>query len=118
MPHKCNCDVFSRPEGSDHLPWCEWWKPTDPVVPSPKVSVAELTGKQPVEPPGASLAQPRKAPATGKRYLGDGVYVDRNELGLVLTTENGIAVTNTIVLEPEVWTALHRYVETLKDADV
>lgn len=42
-----------------------------------------------------------------KRYVGDGVYADYSEHGeLVLTTENGIEVTNTIVLEPEVWKAL------------
>jgi hypothetical protein len=45
-----------------------------------------------------------------KRYLGDGVYADVNELGLVLTTENGIETTNEIVLEPEVLAELFRYV--------
>ena len=38
-----------------------------------------------------------------KAYLGDGVYIDHNEMrDVVLTTENGIDVTNRIVLEPEV----------------
>lgn len=46
-----------------------------------------------------------------KAYLGDGVYVDWDGYGLVLTTENGIAVTNTIVLEPDVYTALAAYVD-------
>jgi hypothetical protein len=50
-----------------------------------------------------------------KRYLGDGVYVDANEFGLMLTTENGLRVTNTIVLEPEVYAALERYVNELQD---
>lgn len=45
-----------------------------------------------------------------KQYLGDGVYVDSNYGSIVLTTENGISVTNTIVLEPEVWDALKEYV--------
>lgn len=45
-----------------------------------------------------------------KQYLGDGVYVDVNALGLVLTTEDGLKTTNTIVLEPEVFEALRRYV--------
>jgi hypothetical protein len=49
-----------------------------------------------------------------KRYLGDGVYVDVDELGqLVLTTENGIEATNRIVLEPEVYNALVAYVAAL-----
>lgn len=46
-----------------------------------------------------------------KEYLGDGVYVDVDELGLILTTENGIDVTNRIVLEEEVYGALLRYVD-------
>lgn len=38
-----------------------------------------------------------------KIYIGDGVYAEFVGGGeLVLTTENGIAVTNRIVLEPEV----------------
>ena len=46
-----------------------------------------------------------------KAYLGDGVYVEEDcGRGLVLTTENGIRATNTIILEPEVWRALERYV--------
>jgi hypothetical protein len=50
-----------------------------------------------------------------KEYIGDGCYVAFDGYALVLTTENGISVQNTIVLEPEVWTALKRYVERLKD---
>lgn len=35
-----------------------------------------------------------------KTYLGDGVYLELSEFGdLVLTTENGIATTNRIVLD-------------------
>jgi hypothetical protein len=45
-----------------------------------------------------------------KVYLGDGAYVDCDGYAIVLTTENGIAVTNTIVLEPDVYRALVRYV--------
>lgn len=51
-----------------------------------------------------------------KTYLGDGVYADFDGYGIVLTTENGISVTNTIVLEPEVYFALERYVALLKSA--
>ena len=53
-----------------------------------------------------------------KHYIGDGVYVERDELGgLVLTTEDGISVTNTIYLETGVYAALLRYVETHKYAE-
>ncbi len=52
-----------------------------------------------------------------KTYLGDGCYVEQDEFGdIVLTTENGVEVTNRIVLEPEVYTALIAYVERLKAA--
>jgi hypothetical protein len=45
-----------------------------------------------------------------KRYLGDAVYADVDDLGrLVLTTENGYDATNTIVLEPDVLDALVLY---------
>jgi hypothetical protein len=33
-----------------------------------------------------------------KRYLGDGAYVDFDGESVILTTENGIAITNRIVL--------------------
>jgi len=48
-----------------------------------------------------------------KQYLGDGVYVDWWEGGLVLTTENGIEQTNAIYLEPEVYAALQAFVTRL-----
>ena len=38
-----------------------------------------------------------------KYYIGDAVYVEYDGYNVILTTENGISVTNTIVLEPEVW---------------
>ena len=47
----------------------------------------------------------------GKEYLGDGVYVEVENGGLALTTENGIEVTNTIFLEVEVYRALMNYFE-------
>lgn len=50
----------------------------------------------------------------GKFYLGDGVYVEPDERGLVLTTEDGLGATNTIVLEPEVLGAFLSFVEQLK----
>lgn len=48
-----------------------------------------------------------------KVYIGDGVYVRHDDFGIVLTTENGVRVTNTIYLEPEVWKNLEDYVETI-----
>lgn len=48
---------------------------------------------------------------TTKKYLGDAVYADVDDVGaLVLTTEDGIRATNRIVLEPEVLAALFQYV--------
>ncbi len=47
-----------------------------------------------------------------KTYLGDGVYVTIEYNQIVLTTENGGAqATNQIILEPEVYEALQKYVE-------
>jgi hypothetical protein len=48
-----------------------------------------------------------------KHYLGDGVYVEANLRGLVLTTEDGVRTTNTIVLEPSVWTTLRQIGDVL-----
>lgn len=50
----------------------------------------------------------------GKEYLGDGAYVAFDGYALVLTTENGIEVTNAVVLEPDVYAALLTYVERMK----
>lgn len=51
-----------------------------------------------------------------KTYLGDAVYADCDDRGIVLTTENGICETNTIVLEEATLTAFERYVERLRGA--
>lgn len=45
-----------------------------------------------------------------RSYLGDGVYAEIEHSDLVLTTENGVRVTNRVVLEPEVFLALMRFV--------
>jgi hypothetical protein len=50
----------------------------------------------------------------GKTYLGDGVYVEMDDLdplSVVLTTSNGMEDTNRIVLEPEVLDKLNRYIQ-------
>lgn len=47
-----------------------------------------------------------------KTYLGDGVYVEYDSLGdVVLTTEDGIRVTNRIILEPKVLESLFLYLK-------
>jgi hypothetical protein len=50
-----------------------------------------------------------------KVYLGDAVYAAVTELGLELTTEDGVSVTNRIVLEPEVLEALSRFLDRFKE---
>ena len=49
-----------------------------------------------------------------KVYLGDAVYAEFDDFGVVLTTEDGVSVTNKIVLEPEVIRAFEKYVENLR----
>ena len=44
-----------------------------------------------------------------KDYLGDAVYADFDGYHIVLTTEDGVYVTNVIALEPSVMEALKRY---------
>lgn len=44
-----------------------------------------------------------------KKYLGDGCYADMDGRDIVLTTENGVDVTNTVYLEPETFRALVRF---------
>ena len=48
-------------------------------------------------------------PLPGKRYLGDGVYVEIESNMVKLTTEDGITATNTIYLEEPVINALCRF---------
>lgn len=52
-----------------------------------------------------------------KQYIGDGVYVDYDGYGFILTTENGIEQTNIIILEPEVYESLVRYVDRIKQQE-
>lgn len=46
-----------------------------------------------------------------KEYLGDAVYVQNDGFGVILTTENGIRVTNEIYLEPDVYQRLVEYMD-------
>ena len=51
-----------------------------------------------------------------KVYLGDSVYAEQiDNRGIILTTENGYAPSNTIVLEPEVVYSLIQYLERFKN---
>jgi hypothetical protein len=50
-----------------------------------------------------------------KSYIGDGVYIDFDGYSLILTTEDGISVQNTVVLEPSVYSALVEYVAALRE---
>lgn len=47
-----------------------------------------------------------------KSYIGDSVYAEVVDDGtLVLTTENGYGASNTIYLEPEVWSGLVEFMK-------
>lgn len=48
-----------------------------------------------------------------KVYLGDSVYAQFDGYHIVLTTENGMGVTNEILLEPQVYVALIDYATKL-----
>lgn len=50
-----------------------------------------------------------------KDYIGDGVYCDFNGYAFVLTSENGVQILDRIVLEPQVYEQLKRYVERVMD---
>lgn len=49
-----------------------------------------------------------------KIYIGDGLYADWDGEHVVLTTENGIATTNTIYLTDETWASLVDYIDALR----
>jgi hypothetical protein len=58
---------------------------------------------------------PTQAQAS-RTYLGDGVYATYDGYSVVLTTENGIVVTNTIYLERFVFDALLMFARRLNEA--
>lgn len=55
-----------------------------------------------------------------KSYLGNSVYVTTDGHGIIITTENGLPgdPSNSIYLEPEVWSALQLYVGRLAAAQL
>lgn len=48
-----------------------------------------------------------------KDYLGDAVYADFDGFRIVLTTEDGISVSNRVVLEPQVYRSLLGFVDRI-----
>ena len=48
-----------------------------------------------------------------KEYIGDGVYIDTNGFHIVLTTEDGLSVTNRIFLEPQYISGILNYCERM-----
>lgn len=51
-----------------------------------------------------------------KQYIGDGVYAEDDGWDIILTTEDGITVHNTIVLEPSVVESLERYIAAVRES--
>ena len=49
-----------------------------------------------------------------KIYLGDGAYAEYDGYALILTTEDGVRVTHSIYLEPEVYKMLELFVHKLR----
>ena len=49
-----------------------------------------------------------------KKYLGDGVYAQTDGYHIILTTENGISISNTIYLDENVTSELLKYLENIK----
>lgn len=52
-----------------------------------------------------------------KEYLGDSVYAEHDGYAVVLTTDNGYGASNTIVMEPEVVSALNNYIKRITDEE-
>ena len=58
-----------------------------------------------------SMCKEHCEPQGATTYLGDGVYAQYDGRNVILTTEDGINITNTIVLEPAVVISLQRFLE-------
>lgn len=56
-----------------------------------------------------------KSLMVSQEYLGDGVYIEDIGHALLLTTQNGISVTNEIHIGFQEWEALKRYVEQVEE---
>lgn len=54
-----------------------------------------------------------------KTYIGDGIYMEISSVGeVLLTTENGITVTNSIIMEPAHMELIFRHYSTYKDQNL
>lgn len=54
-----------------------------------------------------------------KVYIGDGAYAAIDGCGnLVLTTENGISVQNTVVIEPEAYPMLEEFIRQARNLEI
>lgn len=62
------------------------------------------------------MGLPERSPLA--TYLGDGLYADVKHGPVVITSENGINVLDRIVLEPEVFVALLRFVARVWDVEI
>ena len=51
-----------------------------------------------------------------KIYLGDAVYATFDGYGVNLTTEDGVSITNSIYLEPQVLDALNKFIDQQKQS--
>lgn len=49
-----------------------------------------------------------------KAYLGDAVYASFDGYNIILETSNGLRATNTIYLDPMVFSELVKHVETIR----
>ena len=53
-----------------------------------------------------------------KEYLGDGVYVESNNYEIILTTENGIEILNTVYLDIDtsikLYDVIRNFINTFK----
>lgn len=96
----CRSVLVATPTGWEcpHCPYRQDWAHDFMVLPPPR------------------LEGPRAIPGH-KMYLGDGVYVDHDGYALILTTEDGLAVTNRIVIEPEVYSALTAYAKQFRNSE-
>lgn len=52
-----------------------------------------------------------------KIYIGDGIYAEYQGYCVVLTTENGICVSNTIVMEKEHVDSLYEWFNKMRESN-
>ena len=50
-----------------------------------------------------------------KDYMGDGIYIRDAGFAVILTTQDGMSVQNTISIEPTEWEAIKRYMKRVEE---